>query len=91
MRRAGSSPRQPLFELVATEQARVQSIAGEELGMRALLDNAPLVEHHDTVHARECGQAVGDQQHGPPSVVLERLEFFLQSWIFSINRNFYSE
>src|SRR5262245_25831318 len=42
----------------------VVAALGEELVVRALLDDAPAIEHHEPVHARDRGQPVRDRDDG---------------------------
>jgi hypothetical protein len=45
-------------------QPRVVAVQGQQLGVRAALDDAALVHHQDDVGALDGGQAVGDHQRG---------------------------
>ena len=42
----------------------VMAVGGEQFVMRALFDDAALVEHHQPVHARDGREPVRDRDHG---------------------------
>ena len=52
--------------LGAAEHARVQRVAGHQLLVRAALDDAALVHHHDLVGERDGAGPVGDDEGGAP-------------------------
>ena len=41
----------------------VETVRGEQLGVRSLLDDASGFEHHEPVHARHRRQAVRDRDY----------------------------
>ena len=53
----------------------IQPAPGHQLGMRAGLDDAALVQHHQPVHAGDGGQPVRDGDHG--LALHQRLQAFL--------------
>src|ERR1043165_1106793 len=52
----------PELEVV---QAPIQSVGGEQISMRAALDDAALGQHDDEVGVLHRREAMGDHEHGP--------------------------
>ena len=60
--------------------AGVQPVAGAQLGVRPLLENAATVQHHHEIGLRKCQQAVREQQdRALLSVRLRRAEELSQA------------
>src|SRR3546814_12921136 len=69
MSRSVSAPASAVFlfgELQGVEP-RVVAAARQQLGVAALLDDAPVVHHVDDVGRDHGGEAVGDDEGGAPS------------------------
>lgn len=47
-------------------QVGVKPVALEQFPMGALLDNAPAIHHHKSVHELQRGKAMRDSDHGLP-------------------------
>src|SRR5438874_1471832 len=49
---------------LALPQRRVVAVLPQQFAMRALLDDAPMIEHHQPIHARNRREAMRDGDHG---------------------------
>src|SRR5205085_12261146 len=49
---------------LALPQRRVVAVLSQQFAMRALLDDAPMIEHHQPIHARDGRETMRDGDHG---------------------------